>query len=338
MRFSRLLIILVLLATTIALGRTYYLLKVWTYQGPTKIFEIDFGEGFASINHRLSSGGFISGPSLFHRYAKAKGLLLRIRPGAYEMKSGMNMSDVLKNFIKTPGIEITIPEGRNIFEVGKILEKAGVTSYEDFLRSARDTVLLSKYSITGGSAEGFLFPETYRFSPRTPARWVVNTMLEEFKKNTEGLAMSSSSLSPREVIIMASIVEKETGAEWERPIIAGVFLNRMKKNMRLQSDPTAIYAFFEKYQGNLSKEHLKLKGPYNTYRIKGLPPGPICGPGLAALKAVLAPKQHHYLYFVSKNDGVHEFTSTYEDHVKAVKKWQQNPSNRAGKSWRNLKK
>ena len=163
-------------------------------------------------------------------------------------------------------------------------------------------------------------------------------MLEEFKKNTQSLPMTSGSLSPLEVIILASIVEKETGAEWERPIIAGVFLNRMKKKMRLQSDPTTIYSFFEKFSGNLSKENLKQKNPYNTYKIKGLPPGPICNPGLSAIKAVLSPEQHNYLYFVSKNDGVHEFTSTYPEHVKAVKRWQQTSTNRAGKSWRDLKK
>jgi UPF0755 protein len=149
--------------------------------------------------------------------------------------------------------------------------------------------------------------------------------------------LAGSFLSPHEVIILASIVEKETGAKWERPTIAGVYLNRLKKKMRLQADPTTIYGIWESYNGNLKRKHLLQKTAYNTYKMSGLPLGPIANPSLAAIKAVLAPKVHKFLYFVSKNDGTHVFTPTYKKHQEAVDYWQRNKRNRKGKSWRDLK-
>ena len=143
-------------------------------------------------------------------------------------------------------------------------------------------------------------------------------------------------LSPVEVSTLASIIEKETGAAFERPIISSVFHNRFKKRMRLESDPTVIYGIKD-YKGNIKKKHLQQKTPYNTYKINGLPLGPIANPSLAAIKAVLEPQEHNYIYFVSKNDGTHIFTPTYKEHLKAVDFWQRNRKNRTGKSWRDLK-
>ena len=152
------------------------------------------------------------------------------------------------------------------------------------------------------------------------------------------LDFSRAALDLHSIVILASIVEKETGAKQERPTIAGVFHNRLKKRMRLQSDPTTIYGMYENYRGNLRKEHLLKKTPYNTYKISGLPKGPISNPGIKSIEAALSPTNHSYLYFVSKNDGTHIFTKTYKDHLKAVKKWQLTRRNRVGKSWRDLKK
>ncbi|MBT4793239.1 MAG: endolytic transglycosylase MltG, partial [Halobacteriovoraceae bacterium] len=187
------------------------------------------------------------------------------------------------------------------------------------------------------SLEGYLFPETYKFSPQTPAKEVVKAMLKQFKHQTRLLDLAQSHLNPHEVVILASIVEKETGAKWERPTIAGVYLNRLRKKMRLQADPTTIYGIWKNYNGNLRKKHLLKKTPYNTYRINGLPLGPIANPSLAAIKAVLEPQEHSHIYFVSKNDGTHVFTPTYKKHLKAVEYWQKNRRNRKGKSWRDLK-
>jgi UPF0755 protein len=139
------------------------------------------------------------------------------------------------------------------------------------------------------------------------------------------------------VIILASVVEKETGAKVERPMIAGVFTNRLKKNMRLQSDPTTVYGIWSRYKGNIRKADLLELTPYNTYKIPALPLGPISNPSLEAIQAVLNPETHSYLYFVSKNDGTHVFSKTYQDHEKAVEDFQRNSKARQGKSWRNLK-
>ena len=224
-----------------------------------------------------------------------------------------------------------------MYEIADIMEKNNVTSKVDFINEARNKDIINKLNIEAPSLEGYLFPETYFFAPNTPANQVVTTMLKQFHNATKDIDLTTTSLSPHEVIILASIVEKETGAKWERPTIAGVYLNRLKKRMRLQADPTTIYGIWENYNGNLRRKHLLEKTPYNTYKISGLPLGPIANPSLAAIKAVLKPLEHSYIYFVSKNDGTHVFTPTYKEHLEAVEYWQKNSSRRKGKSWRDLK-
>ena len=163
-------------------------------------------------------------------------------------------------------------------------------------------------------------------------------MVKHFFKKWQTLNLNVSSQKRHDLITLASIIEKETGASFERPTISGVFHNRLKKRMRLQSDPTTIYGIYEKFTGNLRKKHLLQKTPYNTYKIFGLPLGPISNPGLESLKAAITPKKHNYLYFVSKNDGTHKFSRNYKDHLKAVTAFQKNRAARKGKSWRDLHK
>ena len=163
-------------------------------------------------------------------------------------------------------------------------------------------------------------------------------MVNEFFKRTKTLDFTHPKLTKHELITLASIVEKETGRAIERPRIAGVFFNRLRKRMRIQSDPTTIYGIWENFNGNLRKKHLLAKTPYNTYKISGLPIGPIANPGLKAIEAVLHPESHKFLYFVSKNDGTHVFSKNLIDHNKAVNFWQKNSRNRKGRSWRQQKK
>ena len=163
-------------------------------------------------------------------------------------------------------------------------------------------------------------------------------MVETFNQQTKDVDFSASSFSKKDLIILASVVEKETGAAHERPMIAGVFHNRLRKRMRLQSDPTTIYRIYESFNGNLRKKHLQEKTPYNTYKISGLPIGPICNPGRKAIEAVLKPADHEFLFFVSQNDGTHVFAKNYADHRKNVDFFQKNYANRRGKSWRDLNK
>lgn len=326
-------------AIALAGARVYYQINFWRYDGPTTRFEISKGEGFSKINARLKNGDFIPSAKVFHRYTQFKGLMNQLKRGEYEITHGMTMLDILDLLVsgKSITVKVTIPEGKNIFEIGKILEEKGVSSYKSFIKSAKDKDLAEELGIKGDTFEGYLYPETYMFSKSLPAKEVIEKMLQTFKEKTGHLDFSHSSLDWHSIVILASVVEKETGAKEERPDIAGVFLNRLRKKMRLQSDPTTIYGIYENFDGNLRKRHLLEKTPYNTYRINGLPKGPICNPGLEAIRAVLFPKRHNYLYFVSKNDGTHIFTSTYKDHLKAVRKWQLTYKNRAGKSWRDLK-
>jgi UPF0755 protein len=310
------------------------------YDGPDLEFIIKPGEGFSSVNYRLSKREIISNPRVFHYYSKLTNSLDKLKAGRYEISQGMNMPEILDLFVNGVPllISVTIPEGKNMYEIGKILEKKKVISYKDFIKEAKSSNYQKLIGAAVHSVEGYLYPETYMFAPQSSAGTVIKAMIQQFKRATKGLDFSGGKLNMHQTITLASIVEKETGAAWERPRIAGVFHNRLRKRMRLQSDPTTIYGIYETFNGNLTKKHLLTKTPYNTYKIPALPKGPICNPGIKAIKATLEPEQHPYLYFVSKNDGTHIFTETYKKHREAVNHWQKNPNNRKGKSWRDLKK
>ena len=330
---------LFLIAAFIAIGIVFYYIWIWNYQGESAEFTIKPGEGFANINYRLAKQKLISHPSVFHHYCQYKNILTKFKAGRYKIEKNSNMPHIVQTLVHgiPLGIELTIPEGKNIFEIGIMLEKKGIVSSKEFIDLAKSPHTARMYNIPGNRMEGYLYPDTYRFDKDTSPKRIIDAMIYVFNEKVKNMDFSMSNLSKNEVIILASIVEKETGASWERPIIAGVFHNRLKKGMLLQSDPTTIYGIFEKFNGNLRKKHLLQRTPYNTYKIKGLPQGPISNPGLASIKAVLYPKNHNYLYFVSKNDGTHVFSTNYKDHLKAVYKHQKIRKNRKGKSWRNLK-
>ncbi len=330
------------LSITLVSLLTYYLASIWTYSGPDIVFEVRPGEGFSSINGRLNRQGLISSAKLFHRYSQFQNIMTKFKSGAFVIKSGSNLLEVAETLTQGKAITttITIPEGKNIFEIGKILENSGVIDAKSFIAAAKSSEIINKLKIPGERVEGYLYPETYHFSKGTSAGRIIGTMVHQFHKKVKGLALENNpmDLNPHQVIIMASIVEKETGAGHERPMIAGVFLNRLKKGMRLQSDPTTIYGIYENYNGNLRKKHLLERTPYNTYKVSGLPKGPISNPGLDSIKAVLDPTPHQYLYFVSQNDGTHIFSKSYKEHREAVNKFQKDKNARKGKSWRDLKK
>ena len=319
----------------------FYQIQIWTFQGKPTQFVIKSGEAFSSINYRLKKQGLISNASVFYRLSKVKGKLKSFKIGTFEITPGMNLTEVIHLLTTGVGksIKVTIQEGKNLYEIAEILESKNVikskSSFINFVKSEKNLI---KFGVPGPTMEGYLYPDTYNFPPNSEVRLIVSSMFSNFNKRIKKLNLKSSSLTPHEVIILSSIVEKETGASFERPIIAGVFFNRLKKKMRLQSDPTTIYGIFENFNGNLRKKHLRQKTPYNTYKIPALPVGPISNPGIESIKAVLNPKKHNYLYFVSQNDGTHIFTTNYKDHLAAVKKWQKNASNRKGRSWRQLKK
>ena len=336
---------LIFLALSGYASQVYYSLSLWKYQGPKTTFEIKPGEGFASINGRLQRRQLIHSAQVFYRYNQWKGNLTRFKAGLYEIAPHSNMLQIIRTLMGKSSlnlhIKVTLPEGKNLFEIAHILQKKKIIkSKKEFIRLATDPHFIGQLNLPGKRVEGYLYPETYYFAPHSPPSQVIKTMVKLFKQKSSPLDFSRTplNLNPHQVVILASIVEKETGASHERAVIAGVFINRLKKRMRLQSDPTTIYGIFERFKGNLKKKHLREKTPYNTYKISGLPVGPISNPGLASLKAVLNPAQHKYLYFVSQNDGTHIFSNTYRQHLRAVNKYQRNWRARRGKSWRDLHK
>jgi UPF0755 protein len=223
---------------------------------------------------------------------------------------------------------VTVPEGLRIDEVAALYAKAGLADAEQFERRARDQAFAKSLGVPHDSLEGFLYPDTYSFRRGTPLDTILKAMVSAYQKTYRAewkQRARTLRMSELQVVTLASIVEKETGAAVERPLISGVFHNRLKRGMKLQTDPTVIYAEIlakGSFDGTIHKSDLERNHPYNTYRRTGLPPGPICSPGQAALKAALYPTKTRYLYFVSKNDGTHQFCPTLQCHNRWVNKYQ----------------
>jgi UPF0755 protein len=220
---------------------------------------------------------------------------------------------------------VTIPEGMTVKEIAHLLDEKGVVSVSDFLSAAQDKKLIK--NLLGPdveSFEGYLFPETYSYAGAPSAEDLIVIMVERFKAVYEPLSEQRKrmDMTDNEILTLASIIEKETGAAFERPLISAVFQNRLKIGMKLDSDPTVIYGMGENFNGNLRRKDLTEYTKYNTYVIKGLPPGPIANPGKDSILAVLNPADVSYLYFVSKGDGTHHFSKSFREHQNAVNKYQ----------------
>jgi UPF0755 protein len=222
---------------------------------------------------------------------------------------------------------ITIPEGLIIQEIADLLESEGFATREDFLREAEDVSLIDTLDKDAPTIEGYLFPETYRFAKGTPPGDIVAAMVFQFKNifSEEWIDRAEKlGMSVRDVVILASLVEKETSLRREKKIVSAVFHNRLKIGMKLDCDPTIIYVLKleGRFKDRLRTKDLKYDTPFNTYLYSGLPPGPIANPGRDSLEAALYPANEKYLYFVSKNDGSHHFSKTFREHVNAVNKYQ----------------
>ena len=221
---------------------------------------------------------------------------------------------------------LAVPEGRTVQDIAALVEQAGLTSREDFLEAARNPSLIRDLAPHARSLEGFLFPATYQFPRRVAGRDIVTAMVRRFREVWASLPEREHlprGFSIEQAVTLASLVERETGVADERPLVAGVFYNRLHIGMALECDPTVIYALelAGRYAGALSRRDLLLNSPYNTYRHRGLPPGPIGNPGAAALRAVLAPAQTDYLYFVADAQGGHLFSRTLREHNANVSRY-----------------
>lgn len=291
------------------------------------IIEIPQGMGLREIAAKLEEFGVVKSDKIFILAVIMKGKRSRLQAGEYEFSLGESMSNVIKKIVCGDVVvrKITIPEGLNIYEIADLLETKGVISGKEFIEKATSADLATE--LVGKpltSVEGYLFPETYYYKKGVTAEELIKMMTSRFKRvwNSLKIQRDGIDLSDQEILTLASIIEKETGDPSERNMISEVFHNRLKLGMRLESDPTVIYALGNSFDGDLTREKLKMTSDYNTYQISGLPPGPIANPGKASLEAALNPTNFNYLYFVSKGEGTHEFSTNYRDHLKAVHKYQ----------------
>jgi len=329
--------ILVIAAAAVIGGRIYY--KAWQEEqfltvppetpGRDVAFRVEQGQIFTTIAKNLKDAGLISDSHRFYALAMKEGKGSSIRAGEFMLNTGWVPGRVLHELTTSAGImkRASVREGLTWWQTADIVQQAGLGTRETFTEAVADPDLLGRYGIKAANAEGYLFPETYLLTPPRgdQSAYMAEVMIKEFFKNAE--KVWPDGLPEWDVmhkaVILASIVEKETGDATERARIAGVFANRMKKRMLLQTDPSIIYGLGPSFNGNLTKKDLQDKSnPYNTYTKRGLPPGPICSPGLDALMAAAHPEQHDYLYFVAKGDGSHQFSKTLEEHNRAVRKYQ----------------
>lgn len=290
------------------------------------VIEVAPGETFTTLSAKLKHQGIVTSDTRFKWLARAKGQDRQLKAGEYVLTATMTPNDVLDVLVtgKVKLRRLTIPEGYSVDQIAIEVEHQGFGDAAEVRRLAKDPALLDMVNIQGPSLEGYLFPDTYFFPKGASVRTILETMLRKFNDTfTDQWRQRAEELnfSRHQIVTLASIIEKETGAPSERPIISSVFHNRLKKRMRLESDPTVIYGI-ENFDGNITRRHLSTKTPYNTYVIRGLPPGPIANPGRAALEAALYPDQTNYLFFVAKKNGTHFFSSTIEEHNQAVRKYQ----------------
>jgi UPF0755 protein len=250
----------------------------------------------------------------------------RIKSGEYSLSAAMAPAEIIRKLVKGEVVlhRLTIPEGYTVRQIAGLVAESGLATAESFLRAAAGRDFLSSLKITADTAEGYLFPETYFFSKPVTAEDMAAALIRRFQSvfSEEWQARAKAlGFSVHQIVTLASIIEKETADSRERPLISSVFHNRLKRGMRLESDPTVIYGIPD-FNGNITRAHLNALTPYNTYLISGLPPGPIASPGRASLEAALYPAESSFLFFVATGDGGHFFSTNYADHSRAVRKYQ----------------
>ncbi|MBU0479606.1 MAG: endolytic transglycosylase MltG [Proteobacteria bacterium] len=282
---------------------------------------------FRTITAKLADAKVITPDIRFRLLAGFMGVTGRLRAGEYIFKGGQNPYQVLRLLHQGSMVQraLTIPEGATLQQIAAILDHGGWVKKNQFLKLCKSREFISGLDLSVDSLEGYLFPDTYFFERGgvSPEK-IITTMVLRMREILSEIREEHDNLNGfdlHKLLTLASIVEKETAQPDERPLIARVFLNRLKKGMKLQTDPTVIYGI-ENFNGNLTRSDLQTPTPYNTYLFKGLPPGPIGNPGKAAILSVLNPAQGAYYYFVSKNDGSHYFSKTLSEHNQAVARFQ----------------
>jgi UPF0755 protein len=300
--------------------------------GADVLFEVKRGESLRAIAMRLEQHGIVRDARATTWSARLRGKAEQLHAGQYWLSPALSPNEII-DIIASGRVatwEVVIPEGLTAAEIAERLTERGIVEAKEFRAAVADPALAAELGIPARSLEGYLFPETYRLPRGQSGPDVARVLVEQFRaawRQVEARA-AERGLSMQEVVTLASIVEKETGAVDERPKIASVFANRLRLNMRLESDPTVIYGVSD-FDGNLRRSDLDdAANAYNTYQHPGLPPGPISNPGLDALRAVIDPAPSKLLYFVSRNDGTHVFSESYAQHVAAVDRYQRRRASR----------
>ena len=316
-------IITVLTAVILMITHVYTFLYTPPSREKTeKIVFIPQGASFNIIARKLEGEGVITDAGKFSLLTKFKGAITKIKAGEYEFTTSMPPTEVLSMMVngQVKDYTITIPEGYTIREIATVLSAMNIVDKNEFTAKAMDAVFAASLGLEGESVEGYLFPDTYRFTKGIASEEIIKRMVQRFNRVYSEIVFKKPAwlqMTKKQIVTLASIIEKETGDNSESHLISSVFHNRIKKSMRLESDPTVIYGI-KGFNGNLTRKHLLTKTPYNTYRVYGLPPGPIANPGRVSLEAAIAPSPDTYLYFVSKNDGSHYFSRNLKEHNRAV--------------------
>ncbi len=295
-----------------------------------KTVEIKKGMSVKSVASLLENEKIIKSRKIFLFVYKLFFRNKKINAGEFLFKSPMNYKEIINKLSSEYGLllKLTIKEGDSIFDIADKIEAKDIGSKTKFLKKTKELIyLIREFSQNAKTVEGFIFPDTYKFSKGNSETTIIKEGIKNFKKHFYPIWIKRDKnykFSIYETIILASLIEKETSSEKEMKIISSVFHNRLKKRMLLQCDPTFIYAIKKDnlWRGKIGYKELRYNSPYNTYIYKGLPPGPICNPGEKAIYAAIHPETTKYLYFVSKNDGTHYFSTTLKEHNRAVYNYQ----------------
>lgn len=299
------------------------------YDGPYQLIQIPRSSSVPQIAERLESQGIIRSARAFRWFARLSGAGSALKAGEYRFEGPISLADVVQK-VRLGMVfyhKVTVPEGLTMDEIATLLTALGFGSAEKFKNSIKRYDVVSDLDSKADSVEGYLFPETYYLTRDMSEEEIIRTMVVHFRRiwtPERAERARELELSLREVITLASLIEKETGVPDERPLVSAVFQNRLRLNIKLACDPTVIYAVkqVKEFDGIIHQSDLRFDSPYNTYLYPGLPPGPIANPGLGAIDAALQPADVDYLYFVSKNDGTHIFSTRYRDHDQAVRLYQ----------------
>lgn len=296
-----------------------------------RLFDVPLNTSLRAIAKRLQDQGLIRSKWSVIILAKLKGVGSSIRAGEYQLTHAMKPQQILQQLTSGKVFlrKVTVKEGQTMMAIGQLLERSWIIPREDFFKILADKVLLQKLGIDSFNFEGYLFPETYQFPRGTSAEKIVTTMYEELQNRWKpewDVRLTELGMTRHQILTLASIIEKESGQVSEQPLISSVFHNRLKRQMPLQSDPTVIYLLWA-FDGNLRKQDLQTQHPYNTYVIRGLPPGPIANTGLSAIEAALFPARSNFLFFVGNGEGSHVFSETLDQHNNAVNKYQRKIAN-----------